>query len=119
MLLNAYFLAKFGFDTAENKPAKNLQTFLNFANLRSDPPSPSLVALCPQLRGGRRRAERRRGRRAGAEANQAYPGEAGAAAVPERLRLGGEARRIRPAGAGVSALVERFDIEPYSDFSAK
>ena len=27
MLSNAYFLAKFRFDTAENEPAKNLQTF--------------------------------------------------------------------------------------------
>ena len=32
MLSNAYFLAKFRFDTAENEPAKNLQ---NFANSRS------------------------------------------------------------------------------------
>ena len=29
MLSNAYFLAKFGFDTAENEPAKNLQNFSN------------------------------------------------------------------------------------------
>ena len=37
MLLNAYFLAKFRFDTAENEPAKNLQKFgdfPNFPNLR-------------------------------------------------------------------------------------
>ena len=27
MLANAYFLAKFRFDTAENEPAKNLQIF--------------------------------------------------------------------------------------------
>ena len=27
MLTNAYFLAKFRFDTAENEPAKNLQNF--------------------------------------------------------------------------------------------
>ena len=32
MLSNAYFLAKFRFDTAENGPAKNLQNFANFAN---------------------------------------------------------------------------------------
>ena len=32
MLPNAYFLAKFRFDTAENEPAKNLQNFANFAN---------------------------------------------------------------------------------------
>ena len=41
MLSNAYFLAKFRFDTAENEPAKNLQNFkfcqnLNFANF-ADP----------------------------------------------------------------------------------
>ena len=32
MLSNAYFLAKFRFDTAENEPAKNLQKFVKFAN---------------------------------------------------------------------------------------
>ena len=32
MLSNAYFLAKFRFDTAENEPAKNLQNFANFPN---------------------------------------------------------------------------------------
>ena len=32
MLQNAYFLAKFGFGTAENEPAKHLQTLGNFAN---------------------------------------------------------------------------------------
>ena len=36
MLSNAYFLAKFRFDTAENKPAKNLQNFAKFANF-ADP----------------------------------------------------------------------------------
>ena len=39
MLSNAYFLAKFRFDTAENEPAKKLQKyckiFANFANLSS------------------------------------------------------------------------------------
>ena len=30
MLSNAYLLAKFRFDTAENEPAKNLQNFANF-----------------------------------------------------------------------------------------
>ena len=37
MLSNAYFLAKFRFDTAENEPAKNLKDFANspnFANAR-------------------------------------------------------------------------------------
>ena len=37
MLSNAYFLAKFRFDTAENEPAKNLQILLiNFPNF-ADP----------------------------------------------------------------------------------
>ena len=36
MLSNAYFLAKFRFDTAENEPAKNLQNFVKFANF-ADP----------------------------------------------------------------------------------
>ena len=35
MLSNAYFLAKFHFDTAENEPAKNLQNFVNFPNFAS------------------------------------------------------------------------------------
>ena len=33
MLSNAYFLAKFRFDTAENEPAKNLQNFPNFREI--------------------------------------------------------------------------------------
>ena len=32
MLSNAYFLAKFRFDTAENGPAKNLKNLVNFPN---------------------------------------------------------------------------------------
>ena len=32
MLSNAYFLAKFRFDTAENEPAKKFQNFANFPN---------------------------------------------------------------------------------------
>ena len=33
MLSNAYFLAKFRFDTAENEPAKKLQNFANLTKL--------------------------------------------------------------------------------------
>ena len=41
MLSNAYFLAKFRFDTAENEPAKNLQNFAEFANFADpNPPNP-------------------------------------------------------------------------------
>ena len=39
MLSNAYFLAKFRFDTAENEPAKNLQNFANFPNFADPPPT--------------------------------------------------------------------------------
>ena len=38
MLSNAYFLAKFRFDTAENEPAKNLQNFAKFANFADSNP---------------------------------------------------------------------------------
>ena len=60
MLSNAYFLAKFRFDTAENEPAKNLQKFAkkiaNFANsargaavrvVRIDAPAASSSAAPP------------------------------------------------------------------------
>ena len=46
MLSNAYFLANIRFDTAENEPAKHLQTFANllkianFANFVLSPPIP-------------------------------------------------------------------------------
>ena len=48
---NAYFLAKFRFDTAENEPAKNLQNFANFpnfANPNSD--SRSMFAKALQMK---------------------------------------------------------------------
>ena len=45
MLSNAYFIAKFRFDTAENEPSKNLQKFSN------EPPLP------PSARAGLARAE--------------------------------------------------------------
>ena len=38
MLSNAYFLAKFRFDAAENEPAKNLQNFANFPNFANPNP---------------------------------------------------------------------------------
>ena len=69
MLSNAYFLAKFRFDTAENEPAENLQNFAKFANFAdpspltlpgasAPPPSGSYAAASPTPRsgGGPRRA---------------------------------------------------------------
>ena len=44
MLSNAYFLAKFRFDTAENEPAKNCKNFAKFANFAN-------VANPPQVQG--------------------------------------------------------------------
>ena len=43
MLSNAYFLAKFRFDTAENEPAKKFEKFANFAD-------PSPLTLTVELR---------------------------------------------------------------------
>ena len=37
MLSNAYFLAKFRFDTAENEPAKNLKKFANNKKHQKNP----------------------------------------------------------------------------------
>ena len=53
MLSNAYFLAKFRFDTAENEPAKNLQNFTNFLNFAN----PNSKPLCqvPDVHGGAER----------------------------------------------------------------
>ena len=53
MLSNAYFLAKFRFDTAENEPAKNLQNFAKFANF-ADPSPLTLIINSPAV-GLRRR----------------------------------------------------------------
>ena len=74
MLSNAYFLAKFRFDTAENEPSKNLQNFAkfaNFANLRT-----GRTGRGPRLPGAQpegRLSGRREGRRE-AEARRAGPG---------------------------------------------
>ena len=86
MLSNAYFLAKFRFDTAENEPAKNLRTLPILLTLtltpnrnrnRKDGGGGSLQRRRPGA-GGRRppsRALRRRRRGGGArEANEACVG---------------------------------------------
>ena len=44
MLSNAYFLAKFRFDTAENEPAKKLQNFANFPNFAN--PNALVTPFC-------------------------------------------------------------------------
>ena len=79
MLSNAYFLAKFRFDTAENEPAKNLQNFANFPNLASAGLVEVAVLGAVEERGG--------GRRAAAEGQQVE-------AVP--LRRAGAGARRRP-----------------------
>ena len=73
MLSNAYFLAKFCFDTAENEPAKNLQKIIQ--KLQNLPILPILLLLrTPETAAGprpgpplRARRHRRPGRREGQE----------------------------------------------------
>ena len=50
MLSNAYFLAKFRFDTAENEPAKNLQNFrkMHFEVNRGPRPNADFAAGGPK-----------------------------------------------------------------------
>ena len=82
MLSNAYFLAKFRFDTAENEPAKNLQN-LNFANFPNfDNPTPSAESI--EVRGlpGARRER-------GGEHGPAAPPDAAEAEAAGRVALGG------------------------------
>ena len=50
MLSNAYFLAKFRFDTAENEPAKNLKNFRKMGT-SSAPPDPAAHHHPPQVLG--------------------------------------------------------------------
>ena len=63
MLSNAYFLAKFRFDTAENEPAKNLQNFAkkiaNFPNF-ADPNLEKAQVRALAAGRGAPRARRRR-----------------------------------------------------------
>ena len=54
-LSNAYFLAKFRFDTAENEPAKNLENFAKFANFAD--PNPLTLAALRDLPAAVRRVE--------------------------------------------------------------
>ena len=90
MLSNAYFLAKFRFDTAENEPAKNLQNLRKFkicqifANLL-------LTSAVPRLRA---RGRRRRGARGGARAVP-EPRGAGPAGEQGRAARGGRGPRGR------------------------
>ena len=51
MLSNAYFLAKFHFDTAENEPAKSLQNFANFPNFAKTNQAAELRAAAEAAQG--------------------------------------------------------------------
>ena len=75
-LSNAYFLAKFGFDTAENEPVKNLQNFANFAKIANfaDPnPLPLRANAARSPRSPRRSRSRRRRPRGSAPAGRLAP----------------------------------------------
>ena len=54
MLSNAYFLAKFRFDTAENEPAKNLKNLANFPFCGPRPFPATYGAEAPRASGGSR-----------------------------------------------------------------
>ena len=108
MLSNAYFLAKFRFDTAENEPAKNLQNFrkmhfrkMHFSkNAFSKNACALLVpgvglALLDELRGA---------------------GE-GRLVAPERREAAGEAAQPRPPRAEQRASVDKISAKCCS-FSA-
>ena len=89
MLSNAYFLAKFRFDTAENEPAKNLQNLANFSNFAN--PNPSPLTPNPVLLSRRQRGRRRAARR-------------GAAGRHGRLGLGRGGRRRGGGGRQFSKI---------------
>ena len=67
MLSNAYFLAKFRFDTAENEPAKKLQNFANFATLVDLQAQATGAKAAGRARGGHEVRERERRVRVGVE----------------------------------------------------
>ena len=93
MLSNAYLLAKFRFDTAENEPGKNLQNFANFPNFAN--PNP----LGPGDAAGRRVAaplQRRRAARGLAE--RELGGAEGRRPRAAPHRGGFHRRRVRPGG---------------------
>ena len=78
MLSNAYFLAKFRFDTAENEPAKNLQNFAKnyakFANFAN--PNPLTGPVRPNIsRANPRRPVRLRAVGRGRHGEAARPAE--------------------------------------------
>ena len=81
MLSNAYFVAKFRFDTAENEPAKNLQNFrkMHFSKMH----------FSKMHFGGRSSAEARPRSRAGAHATPPAGRPAPAAAPCARLSHNG------------------------------
>ena len=79
MLSNAYFLAKFRFDTAENEPAKNLQKFANFPNFPNfaNPNPKPLKGPAEDVAAGEGGPGHRRPRRGSLSVAPAPPGEAG------------------------------------------
>ena len=90
MLSNAYFLAKFRFDTAENEPAKNSQK-LKICKISNLPILPIMITL---TRGA---PELQRGQRA------RHDGLRHRAAGPRRGPRRAPARRLRPQ-SGVEGL---------------
>ena len=117
MLSNAYFLAKFRFDTAENEPAKNLQNFANFPNF-ANPNSPMYSAP-----GFHHDELASIGAATFLDKDRRVPADAPAARAVEevnrRIRRRVEAALGEAALGRVEARVERFDrrgTEPFEPF---
>ena len=98
MLSNAYFLAKFRFDTAENEPAKNMQNFANFPG---------------ELRGGGKVLHHLQHlRRAGPD--EGDPRDVQDAALgPHRGRLRGHRHHLRRPGDPLPAGTAILDPAPF------
>ena len=96
MLSNAYFLAKFRFDTAENKPAKNLQNFrtMHFSKMH--------FTLAVQVPRGAPHPGLRPERAAGPGPRRDLPAGGAAAAGAPRRRVPRLQRADADPGAGLA-----------------
>ena len=107
MLQNAYFLAKNGADTTENE-----QHFAEILPKTGNYPAPTSKTRCPHPTSGSRCPHPRRPAMGMVHVSSGRDGGFGRYAAPAAIPDGMIPR-------AVFILVERFDIEAYSDFSAK
>ena len=118
MLSNAYFLAKFRFDTAENEPAKNLQNFRKMHFRKMHFRKMHLVQM-GWFVSGTKWSSGASGKAKYAPCWQTW-GPPGKSRLRGRRTWSGRtfasARARFRAFRAVRTLVERFDIESFSDF---